>query len=116
MKINAAGRKVKKVLRIDYDLFMKLEKYADGVDFPSENSFFNHLLKLGIEAAEEIDIDKQLEADYELTEADIEADIEVPYIPNKDIKAPKFDTVTEGYNPNDKKMPSAASYMKDLKF
>ena len=97
--------KINQTYRIDIETVEKLQD-KKAIEGTSINELVNTILKLGLEvAAEVIYIDN-----------DIEADIEVPSIPNPNIKAPKFDTVTEGYNPNDKKMPSAASYMKDLKF
>jgi len=73
MDIKQTEPKVKKVVRIDAELFIRLAKYAEGVDFPSQNAFFNHVIKAGIEALEK---------------------------PNPSIEPPEYDKVTEGYKPD----------------
>lgn len=53
MDIKQSEPKVKKVIRMDAELFKRLAKYAEGVDFPSQNAFYNHIIKAGIDILED---------------------------------------------------------------
>lgn len=53
--------KVQKNIRLDMEDWERIVEYAKSVNFPSENALLCDLLKKGIEAAEEEEIDDYIE-------------------------------------------------------
>jgi hypothetical protein len=109
--------KMQQTIRIEADLFLRIAKYAEALSGTNQNELYNSILKAGIETLEKIAIDNGLtptEVPTIYTDTgdstgtppreiytDTITAVEQEH-PNKDITAPDYDEVTEGYNPHEK--------------
>lgn len=97
--------KMQQTIRIEADLFLRIAKYAEASELTSQNELYNEILKAGIEALEEMEIDKTIEDQRK-----------VPTIETEDEENPISHSVNETVNESKPSLKAMGLDVKNLHF